>query len=380
MSTFNHGSWKISCGALGHPPPPPPNETKCELDIRAKCNNDNKTACMACAAKLPCPQPCIDVHGNCTATWISAACTPPPPPPPPQELECIATIEKACAQNHSAGHPYAKNQSMCLKCAAAITPPCPKTCTMPGPKNTTVCEKAWISKGCTSMIPPVPPRPPPPPKPPVAIGPAHCIITVGVLENPFDPTSSAVVPITGGVFDSVETGTEILFDASTRASRRVRHNEDDFLEIWAQVIRFCNFKSCTSRAHFVTFWLSSLKHRVEFRVRLQNWSPFMDKRSPTVRILGRPVKVQLGKTTLRNRFNSCQNIAILKIHVCAQTNATLARVILCTQMFVRPTLHDLSRLIHRWLPESAPFRWEMRSPSLQKGMQQPLLRGAPSRR
>ena len=43
------------------------------------------------------------------------------------------------------------------------------------------------------------------------------------------------LPIEGGTFDSIKDGTEILFDASTRASRRVRHNEDDFLEIWAQL-------------------------------------------------------------------------------------------------------------------------------------------------
>ena len=36
-------------------------------------------------------------------------------------------------------------------------------------------------------------------------------------------------------FDSVVTGTEMLFDASTRASRRMRHNEDDFLEIYDQL-------------------------------------------------------------------------------------------------------------------------------------------------
>lgn len=36
-------------------------------------------------------------------------------------------------------------------------------------------------------------------------------------------------------FDSTVTGTEMLFDANTRASRRMRHNEDDFLEVYEQL-------------------------------------------------------------------------------------------------------------------------------------------------
>ena len=68
------------------------------------------------------------------------------------------------------------------------------------------------------------------------IGPGHCVITVGVKNSPFDPTDHSVVPISGrSTFDSMVTGTEMLFDANTRASRRIRHNEDDFLEVYEQL-------------------------------------------------------------------------------------------------------------------------------------------------
>ena len=59
------------------------------------------------------------------------------------------------------------------------------------------------------------------------------MIRVGVKANPFDPGDLAIVPLAGRpTFDSQVTGTEMLFDASTRASHRMRHGEDDFLEVY----------------------------------------------------------------------------------------------------------------------------------------------------
>ena len=63
-----------------------------------------------------------------------------------------------------------------------------------------------------------------------------CIVymQVGVKAKPFDPTDHTIVPVDGrATFDSELTGLEMLFDASTRSSLRVRHNEDDFLEVSA---------------------------------------------------------------------------------------------------------------------------------------------------
>jgi hypothetical protein len=131
--------------------------------------------------------------------------------------------------------------------------PCPKACGVPHPillnnsdpenktkihHNESMCESLWFTAACKAMLPPAPPKPPPKPKPytPEIAGPAHCIITVGVSDKPFDPTDDTVKPVDGrATFDSVLTGTEMLFDASTRASRRMRHNEDDFLEIYEQL-------------------------------------------------------------------------------------------------------------------------------------------------
>eukprot|EP00039_Didymoeca_costata_P021098 m.343405 g.343405 ORF g.343405 m.343405 type:complete len:1268 (+) comp22801_c0_seq1:126-3929(+) len=237
MDVFNHGTWKISCDAIAPPPPPPPNETSCIIDLREKCPGiTNMTLCMECVEKVPCPSPCVDIHGNCTATWLKAACTPPPPPPPPQELQCWDIVAQHCAQNTTGGHHYINNMTKCIKCSVALKP-CPKECSIPGPKNTTVCETAWLEAGCKEMVPPRPPPPPRPPAPykPKLIGPAHCVITVGVKSDAFNPSDKTIAALKNGVYDSVETGTEILFDASTRASRRVRHNEDDFLEIFAQL-------------------------------------------------------------------------------------------------------------------------------------------------
>jgi hypothetical protein len=216
---------------------------------------------------------------ECSATWRRAACTPPPPPPTAQQLECWGDIAKVCAQNNTK---YAANQSECLHCAeqhagCAMQPiapgsnkshmvcplspdyppksnwKCPKACGIPHPillnntdpenhtkihHNETMCEYTWFQAACKAMLPP---KPPPKPKPPAAYkpkiaGPAHCIITVGVRDKPFDPTDHTIKPLNGrATFDSVITGTEMLFDASTRASRRMRHNEDDFLEIYQQL-------------------------------------------------------------------------------------------------------------------------------------------------
>ena len=45
-----------------------------------------------------------------------------------------------------------------------------------------------------------------------------------------------VVAVAGhAMFDSLETGTEMLFDVNTRATRRMRHNQDDFQEIAQQL-------------------------------------------------------------------------------------------------------------------------------------------------
>ena len=316
MDTFNHGSWKVECSALAPPPPPPGNQTLCEIETLKSCPQGpapwNKTNCLQCVATKECPGSCVvktTTGYNCSAKWRTAACTPPPPPPPAQELvtrhgiarvwaaffeecqqyprcgqECWADIAKLCAQNRSAGHLYAPNQTECLKCAQAhagcsmqpLTPgsskmkiscppspnyppagswPCPRSCGVPHtivinntdpdpeapPKihhNETTCQEPWFATACRAMLPPPPPRPPPKPKPykPVLAGPAHCIITVGVKAKPFDHQDHTIVPLAGrNTFDSVSTGTEMLFDASTRASHRMRHNEDDFLEIYEQL-------------------------------------------------------------------------------------------------------------------------------------------------
>eukprot|EP00041_Stephanoeca_diplocostata_P031268 m.970562 g.970562 ORF g.970562 m.970562 type:complete len:184 (+) comp23924_c0_seq15:418-969(+) len=126
-----------------------------------------------------------------------------------------------------------------MACIAPMELPtaCPKECTVPGPKNTTICEKAWLQAGCKSMIPPKPPPPPSPPKPykPTIVGPAHCTITVGVKAKPFDQEDTEILPVHAPVFDSISTGLNPLFDASTRASRRMRQNQADFNEVWAQL-------------------------------------------------------------------------------------------------------------------------------------------------
>ena len=59
----------------------------------------------------------------------------------------------------------------------------------------------------------------------------------GVREDPFDASNTKVVPLNGNpIFDSVKTGTEMLFDVNTRATRRMRHNADDFFEVTAQLV------------------------------------------------------------------------------------------------------------------------------------------------
>ena len=290
MDTFNHGSWKVTCSALNPPPPPPGNETQCIEETRKACPMGtppwNRTVCAECVAKQKCPGSCtIPIPANktygCSTQWRTLACTPPPPPPPPQEIECWTDIAKICAQNNTK---YAANQTECVRCAQqhagctmqlkpgakpgakptlvcptspnyppASSWPCPKACGVPHPillnnsdpenktkihHNETMCESLWFTAACKAMLPPAPPKPPPKPKPytPEIAGPAHCIITVGVSDKPFDPTDDTVKPVDGrATFDSVLTGTEMLFDASTRASRRMRHNEDDFLEIYEQL-------------------------------------------------------------------------------------------------------------------------------------------------
>jgi hypothetical protein len=116
-----------------------------------------------------------------------------------------------------------------------------------------------MEAACKSMLPPPPPPPPVKPKPfvPHVIGPADCVITVGVKADPFDPAKEAVVvPLLGvGPIETTVFGTKVfppsrnpkasgppgyisldlLFDASTRASKRFRKNQDDFNEIWTQL-------------------------------------------------------------------------------------------------------------------------------------------------
>ena len=233
----------------------------------------NVTQCRACLAALPCTPICMNPRsidrvnaksGNCTGTpYASYACKVPPPPPTPQQLACEAVVVKACAQNTTRGHPpYARNGTKCTACYKALgtstTPPtCPAACTVvthTGKLNKTTCETGWMSDGCRSMLPPVPPRPPPKPIPfkPDLIGTSACVLTVGARAAPFDPSNHAVVPLPNVLpFDAATMGAvtvakgllpqtfglEMIFDASTRASRRMRRNQDDFNEIWSQLQR-----------------------------------------------------------------------------------------------------------------------------------------------
>lgn len=179
MDTLQHGSWQISCDVLAPPPSPLP---------------------------------------------------PPPPPKPvtPQQEACIAVAEKLCAQNHSGGHAFAPNYTKCRACMEAVMP-CPLQCTVG-----TRCQGAWFELACHKMAPPRPPSPPRPIKP-VVVGSAHCSIEVGVKSRPFDPSNDTIQPIQNAVFDSEVTGTEMLFDVSTRSSLRMRHNADDFFEVLQQL-------------------------------------------------------------------------------------------------------------------------------------------------
>jgi len=109
----------------------------------------------------------------------------------------------------------------------AVTP-CPQVCVKGR------CQGVWFEQACHRMEPPSPPKPPKPPPGPKVIGPADCQIEVGVKESPFDPHNDTVVPIDGAVFDQT-TGLEMLFDVNTRATRRMRHNADDFFEVFEQL-------------------------------------------------------------------------------------------------------------------------------------------------
>jgi hypothetical protein len=73
---------------------------------------------------------------------------------------------------------------------------------------------------------------------------AHCQIEVGVRKRPFATkwvdgvlvADIEVISVAGrALFDSSKTGTEMLFDVNTRATRRMRHNQDDFEEIIAEL-------------------------------------------------------------------------------------------------------------------------------------------------
>ena len=256
MDTLQHGSWQISCDALGPPAPPPPNLTECVLNVQKWCKIDpeNKTSCSSCVAGLmisSCPAGCVShsSHGyECASKSMLQACV---PPPTVQELQCEAVVKAKCAQNRTGGHSYAANYTKCLACMKVL--PCPAAC-----HDTPIgkCQPAWFEKGCKGLEPPRPPKPTKPgcangfaghgfggPCAPV-LGPAHCQIQVGVREHPFATKLADGVPVYEGevipvpgrsLFDSIETGTEMLFDVNTRATRRMRHNQDDFEEVVAQL-------------------------------------------------------------------------------------------------------------------------------------------------
>ena len=230
MDTLDGGSWQISCDAFG-PRPAAPNSTECAIQARESRPPTNLTLCRAWAERLvnqsACPGVCVE-RGKCELKWIEAACSPPPPPPTAQQLACYAVAEHRCAQNRSGGHAYAANYTECRQCMEAISP-CPNQCA-----KGTRCQGAWFETGCHRLAPPVQPKPVHPlPRP--LLGPAHCQIQVGVKQHPFDPTSDEVVAIDGGLFDSVTTGTEMVFDANTRGTKRMRHNADDFFDVMQQL-------------------------------------------------------------------------------------------------------------------------------------------------
>jgi hypothetical protein len=230
MDTLDGGSWQISCNAYG-PAPALPNETECAIEVGKVCLSSNLTQCRRCVEKLvntsACPGACQE-RGECELKWATTGCAPPPPPPTPQELACYAVAEHKCAQNRSGVHAYAANYTECRDCMEALSP-CPDQC-MKG----TRCQPAWFETACHRLVPPVHSKPhPPPPRP--LLGPAHCQIQVGVKKNPFNRSDHEVVPIDGALFDSVETGTEMVFDANTRGTRRMRHNADDFFEVYEQL-------------------------------------------------------------------------------------------------------------------------------------------------
>ena len=242
--------------APGCPAPPPPNLTECVLNVQKWCKIDpeNKTSCSSCVAGLmisSCPAGCVShsSHGyECASKSMLQACV---PPPTVQELQCEAVVKAKCAQNRTGGHSYAANYTKCLACMKVL--PCPAAC-----HDTPIgkCQPAWFEKGCKGLEPPRPPKPTKPgcangfaghgfggPCAPV-LGPAHCQIQVGVREHPFATKLADGVPVYEGevipvpgrsLFDSIETGTEMLFDVNTRATRRMRHNQDDFEEVVAQL-------------------------------------------------------------------------------------------------------------------------------------------------
>jgi hypothetical protein len=60
--------------------------------------------------------------------------------------------------------------------------------------------------------------------------------TVGVKADAFDKTANpSIVAVEGGVFDGRQNDTQILFDANTRAQRRVRHMSADLDRVVAQL-------------------------------------------------------------------------------------------------------------------------------------------------
>ena len=234
MDTLDHGSWQVSCSALGPPSPPPANSSECKLNTQKICKIDpnNTKACHLCIAKIlnssSCPDGCYSsVHDtySCSSKLLSPACI---PPPTAQQLKCYDVAKTKCAQNRTGGHAYASNYTQCLECMKSLLS-CPATCILAGTKR---CQPAWFEQGCKLLAPPKPPskkKVPHCPKGTAApgfsaepctpiIGAAHCQIVVGVRTQPFATSfvngapvyEGEITPVPGrALFDSVETGTEV---------------------------------------------------------------------------------------------------------------------------------------------------------------------------
>jgi hypothetical protein len=162
MDTFNHGSWKVTCGALAPPSPPPPNEALCVNETKKQCPMGpppwNVTQCSLCVASKKCPNSCTVLNNKnhtygCNAKWQATACKNPPAPPPAAEVKCWGAIATICAQNRTGGHKYASNQTECLHCA--MTHVNCKNVPTPGHPNKThwECPMRKCPRACGKLVP-----------------------------------------------------------------------------------------------------------------------------------------------------------------------------------------------------------------------------------